>query len=195
MFYIIYTLTLMLVNKRKIETSTNTVYLDLYNDAEDHHVFKDGLRIGFLLRSDKYQPYITFSVFQNRVVNNSQTEFTYLEYEVWTAQNFTNLNESYPGNLSFYCLTHPEDVILRGNAISDNSATFFIMYDWKNCSNWPTSDEILNDPGSLVFYMYVYTPYVDYKDIDHPIKFSLDSRYFSYWSYSSYAFYNVLIQK
>lgn len=72
------------------------------------------------------------------------------------------------------------DLDLYGNFFSNRASTLVIFFDFFRCNYCPSTEEVLTASDYQIYLqLYVSTPYVDFGDIEHPIKQSFDSYFFS----------------
>lgn len=184
-----------LIRKEKMETSTNTVYFDPTSDQEDHYVFKGGLKTGFYIYNDNLEDYVNYSVLKAVYSEDANAEYSILEVEPWDIRSFSNLNVSDSNNFGFYWIKDPDSFILKGNKLSNTFVSITIIFSWAYWSGWPPYDEVMGETSLLEFQLFTMTPYVDFNDIENPIKYSLDMKYYNQWDPNSFSFQVITIQK
>lgn len=197
--YVVYTLSSILVNKNKMSTFQKSTYYDYTNSIQDHKILTNGLKLAFkLYEKGTSSSNNTFYIGAELVTtyNKTYTEKVYLQTEDWSFNDFagSTTHVDYQEFLSWF--SFPENVTLAGNYYSEVYSYVRIVY-WY--SNWKTDEEckIVSLQENVYAYLQVHVvaPYVDYEDINEPIKYAYLNKYYTYIDPSSFTFYDLFIRK
>lgn len=198
--YVVWTLSLILLNKTKINTSQTTTYFDITNDIEDHLVLTNGLKIafGYTYTHESIKQSYTFAgaVLNKYSYVKNEEEIVPLEMDVWSFKSFAGSTVTIDYSFDIMWFKFPENISLKGNYFSDIKYTLELTYGIKDCGNQTQCKAVANlENMSSYMWLYVITPYVDFNDINEPIKYSYIDKYYSYVNPREFNYINVFIRK
>ena len=183
-----------LANKEKIETSKNEVYFDTLTSDISLNLSEGG--IAFAFRTDAFKKltieeearFVTYTVSHthsvyNPAINQKESTHTYLELADWDATNFI-LTESqkdfFNKNKGYRCFSD-NNVELKGNFLADDEKTLQLKVHYCNQttnSNWHALTDIQTAIQESWMDVLVANKYIDFNDIETPIKYQYDAKYY-----------------
>lgn len=175
-------------------------YYDSTKDPEIHSVLTKGLKIAFKyyysgFAGDSDAIYVYAALFTSDT-DQSESHIIWLEMEDWDLQEFvgSTADIDYQENNKWF--KYPENVTLTGNHFSHKLSFVRLFYGfnyWDSPSSCRAQANTENVDSYII--LHVVTPYIDYNDIDEPIKYASMDKYYSHVDPKSYNHYDIFIQK
>lgn len=197
MIYVVYILGSVLISKTIISTSEKTTYFNLAQAPETHKVLTNGLKIAFKFYYSGESSANNFTVYAEYVTvyNQNQRSIVSVATESWKLQDFAGSTIDIKDSENITWFTFPENVTLTGNKFAERNSYVRIIYTYNTDETqvWKTIANQIN--STALMQLHVVTPYVDYEDINVPIKYAYLDKYYTYADTRSYTFHDIAIRK
>lgn len=182
--YFAFILLKTMVTKKRIETSEKTSKSDYYSETDDHYIFEKGLRIGFtatvqdsIVELYKDNGYFWYYIAANYYDGYNYHALNLSECNPSDIEEFVKYNQTF----KFWCLNETENLFLRSNRFSSNYQSIKFNMKLIECDKCPNKTEVINRPDFQIrIYHFVINPYIDFSDINTPLKTSLEDKYLGY---------------
>lgn len=180
-----------MLSKTRITINVNESLTDYYYDIPEKYILDGNMMFAFGISANtnttKAFNEIKFNITQNELLYNEtagKNTLTQTIKNLSTCESYLfdpTIYEAYQKDFVKYtCLPSKRDIYVKGsvNAYEYSYVTIDVYKDM--CADCYSLSDFLSKVNYLTFILFVQTPYVDFQDVDHPIKIKGEFRYMNF---------------
>lgn len=142
-----------------------------------------------------YAKISSFNISYNRT--NNQLNYTQIDLIPWSLGEFVGNNSDLRDTDDIlYCFRVPEDLVLAGGFNTNFIKYITVNYAWTTLAGNMTIEDLSNLQSTHIYsQIYLLSPYIDYSDIENPLKYAYVDKYVVNINPKAYTVHSIYVRK